>query len=375
MICVALAALLLERLLRLLGLAANPDQVISYLSQMMITLIPHYLGIALPLAFFLGVLITFNRLHRDNELPVITAAGIGLLRLMRPVMGLALLLTLIAAITSSFLQPLGRYTYRALRNTVAHASLNAALKDGTFVHIDGRTFIAEGTYGGAQFLEKVFVFEEQADGTAFVTTAEEGQLTQQSDGLGAFLILESGRRTEFLADAGGAKTLDFSQLNWPIDASDDARFRARGNDERELTLPELWAAAAAPPSGMEVAEIRAELHGRLVNVATLIVLPLLAVPLALGGGRGGQSYGIAVGLVALVVYEKLVQLGEKMADLERVSPWLGVWLPFVVLAMLGAVLTYRATFLVPRGKLRNLPSPTEVLLWIRRRSVNERRTT
>ena len=319
--------------------------------------------------------ITFNQLNRDSELPVITASGIGLLRLMRPVMCLAVVLVVIAAITASFLQPLGRYTYRSLRHSVAHASLNAALQDGTFVHVDGRTFIAEGTYGGAEFLEKFFVFEQQEDGTVFVTTAEEGQLTQQPDGLGSLLILESGQRTEILADGGGAKTLDFTQLDWPIDSSDDARFRARGNDERELTLPELWAATTAPPSGMKVAEIRAELHGRLVNIASLIVLPLLAIPLALGGRRGGQSYGIVVGLVALVVYEKVLRFGEKMADLDRISPWLGLWLPFAALAVLGAALTYRSAFVVPRGKLRGLPTPADMLVRLRGRRVTEGRTT
>ena len=46
MTCIAVFALLLERLLRLLNLAANPDKVMIYVSQMLVTLIPHYLAIA-----------------------------------------------------------------------------------------------------------------------------------------------------------------------------------------------------------------------------------------------------------------------------------------------------------------------------------------
>ena len=114
MIGIALLALLLERLLRLLNLAAHPDQILSYVSQMLVTLIPHYLGVATPLAFFLAIVITFNRLDRDKELAVMTAAGIGLQRVMVPVLGLAILLAVVVGITFSHLQPIGRYTYRSL---------------------------------------------------------------------------------------------------------------------------------------------------------------------------------------------------------------------------------------------------------------------
>ena len=78
MIGIALAVLLLERLLRVLERAVNADEVVGYVSRMLVALIPHYLGIALPLAFFLAVMLTFNRLNRDNEFAVMTAAGVGL---------------------------------------------------------------------------------------------------------------------------------------------------------------------------------------------------------------------------------------------------------------------------------------------------------
>ena len=95
MIGIALAVLLLERLLRVLERAVNADEVVGYVSRMLIALVPHYLGIALPLAFFLAVMLTFNRLSRDNEFAVMTAAGVGLRRLMAPVAGLALVLVVV----------------------------------------------------------------------------------------------------------------------------------------------------------------------------------------------------------------------------------------------------------------------------------------
>jgi lipopolysaccharide export system permease protein len=367
MVGVALLALLLERLLRLLELADNPNQVLSYLSQMLITLIPHYLGVALPLAFFLGVLFTFNRLNRDNELAVMAAAGISLQRLMMPVLGLALALAVFAVLTFSYLQPLGRYTYRSLVHTVAQASLTAAVKEGTFIHVDGLTFIAERSAPGGNHLDKVFVYDSKKDGGALVTTAEEGNLRGVEGSFDSVLVLGDGRRTEFKPNDGGARTLLFDHFTWPIESGANEGFRARGEDERELTLPELWSLADAPPAGIERNEIISELHGRLTKMATILVLPLLAVPLALGGGRGGQSYGIGVGLLVLIVYEKLLQFGESMVEDGHFSPWLGLWLPFGIFTLLSCYLFYRAAMKIPKGGFSALPAPSLLFLRLAQR--------
>ena len=50
-----------------------------------------------------------------------------------------------------------------------------------------------------------------------------------------------------------------------------------------------------------------------------------------------------VGLVVLVFYQKLLQLGGSMAALGHVSPWLGLWLPLVLFAILSATLFAKAS--------------------------------
>ena len=80
---IGLAILLLERLLHLFSLVANPNQAFSYVGQMLVLLLPHFLSIALPAAFFFGVLLTFRRLKRDSEFVILAAAGRSLGRCSR----------------------------------------------------------------------------------------------------------------------------------------------------------------------------------------------------------------------------------------------------------------------------------------------------
>ena len=222
MTAIGLTVLLLERVLYLFSLVANPGNALSYVGQMLLMLTPHYLSIALPAAFFFGVLLTFGRLKQDGEFVVLMAAGCGLGRLLTAVVGLALIMTLIAALILGFLNPHAHYAYRALKHTVAQASLNAAVLEGTFIQADGLTFFAEGSALGPAGVEldKVFVYQKGDDGETIVVTGRNGRLARGTDDGRPVLMLEKGVRAEIAADGAGADALSFSDLSWPVDTAD-----------------------------------------------------------------------------------------------------------------------------------------------------------
>jgi lipopolysaccharide export system permease protein len=336
MTAIGLIVLLLERVLYLFSLVANPSNALSYVGQMLLLLMPHYLSIALPAAFFFGVLLTFGRLKQDGEFVVLMAAGCGLGRLLAPVVALAAVMTLIAVLILGFLNPHAHYAYRALKHTVAQASLSAAVLEGTFIEADGLTFFAEGAAFGPDGLEldKVFVHEEGEDGETIVVTGRHGRLARNAADGRPVLTLEQGVRAEIAADGSGANALSFSDLSWPVDTGNEA-FRARGRDQNELTLSELWAARrdATAESKPSAAEIAAELHKRLVMIASIPLLPLLAAPLALAGPVRSRRGGIALGLLLLIVYYEALNFGDAMAKRDLLAPEFGLWLPFAALLL------------------------------------------
>jgi lipopolysaccharide export system permease protein len=305
---------------------------------MLMLLTPHYLSIALPAAFFFGVLLTFGRLKQDGEFVVLMAAGCGLGRLLAPVLGLAAIMTAIAALILGFINPHAHYAYRALKHTVAQASLTAAVLDGTFIQADGLTFFAERSAVGPAGLDlhQVFVHQEGEDGETIVVTGRNGRLSRSAEDGRPVLMLEKGVRAEVAADGAGADALSFSDLSWPVETATEA-FRARGRDQKELTLTELWEARrhATPESKPSAAEIAAELHSRLVLIVSVPLLPLLAVPLALSGPLRTRRGGIVVGLLILIVYYETLNFGDAMAKRDLLAPMFGLWLPFALL--LGGV--------------------------------------
>ncbi len=57
----------------------------------------------------------------------------------------------------------------------------------------------------------------------------------------------------------------------------------------------------------------------------------------------------AVGLLVLVLYNQVLNIGKAWAAGDLVSPLVGQWLPFAALTLLSGVLFYRSAFVVPRG--------------------------
>ena len=94
-----------------------------------------------------------------------------------------------------------------------------------------------------------------------------------------------------------ASIAEFATTDTPLGKVSDSIFRPRGEDERELTLPELYTQLDTPPKGSTRNSMVAELHKRIVNVVTFFMLPLLAVPFAIGRQRSqrGYRFGISIG--------------------------------------------------------------------------------
>jgi len=66
----------------------------------------------------------------------------------------------------------------------------------------------------------------------------------------------------------------------------------------------------------------------------MLLLPLLALALAVPPKRSSSSLGIFIAIVTVVAYHKINQYGDQMAAQGRVDAILAMWVPFVLLGAL-----------------------------------------
>ncbi|CAO3433264.1 LptF/LptG family permease [Azospirillum doebereinerae] len=332
-LAVVLAVLVLERVLRLFDLVAQHGKPFGPVLTMAVNLVPHYLGLALPAAFFTSIFLVTARFSEDSELDALRGCGLSIRRFARPLLGLGLLLTLFSIVLYGYVQPYSRYAYRAIFHAVTNAPWDASLVTGTFIDAgDGYTFYADRLDSADQRLEGVFVHERQDDGGEIITTARHGDLQVSDDGTRMTILLQDAvqiRRTPDRHDA--VLAFDRLLLGRPF-TLEGPLFRVRGDSERELTLTELRDDRTDPPPTIPRARLTAEFHARLVRSASLLVLPMLAVPMGMAAKRTFRWQGIAVAAVILLLYHHTIQFGESLAHLGRVDPLFSLWGPFAVFA-------------------------------------------
>ncbi len=335
---IAMLALLLERTVRLLDLVVTEGGPLYLVLRMLANLIPHYLGIALPAAFFVGILLTAMQLSGDNELDAIHAFGVSLRRVVTPILGLAVILVVASTLIIGFLQPYTRYGYRALVYLLTNTAWDAAIERGAFFNGFGNITVTVNSISqGGSRLEGVFVHETRPDGGSTTTSAAEGEVLRSTEDFRLILKMGHGIRIESEGTGGKTTILTFDHFDLPLDVEPTPEpFRPR-ESETELTLPELWQAHQRPPPGVNPWEVLAEFHSRLVRIVSLVFLPLLAVPLGMAVRRAARGVGFVAGLALVVLYHYVLQFGEALADGNRVSVWLGLWCPFLVFAGISIV--------------------------------------
>ena len=333
---VVLIALLLERSLRLFSLIVERGSPVTLVIEMTANLLPHYLGLALPAAFFISMQLVVSRMDEENELDAIRNTGVPLRRVCAPFFATAFALAAFSVLLYGYLQPFSRYDYRALVHLASAWPWDATLQEGTFLTRDGDfTVSADGVDSSGRRLSGVLVYQVTGRDT-LITTAPSGRLDMARDGRRVLLTVYDGSQLRLSGPDARASLLTFSTLTIarPLNL-DTLPFRPRGGDEREMTLGELHRERREPATEIAPTRINAEFHARLARSALVIALPLLAVPLGLATKRARRGHGIAAAALILLSSHHLLLFAEGMADIGRVAAPLALWSPVAALMALG----------------------------------------
>lgn len=345
---VTLAALLLERTLRLLELLTSHGGPLELVFQLTINLLPHYLGLALPATFFISLFVVITKFDSGNELVSISNAGLSLYHIIRPMVAAGMVFALISVALFGYIQPYSRYLYREIIYIVTNTAWNATLNERVFAKLgDGLTIYADEVDATGRRLAGVFIREVNAD-SEVITTAAEGALIVNEAHTRLQLVLREGARTT-LMQGGEAMTVSFSKVSLGRDFDFDAApFRPRGKDGREMTLTELWTLVRETPAGAMRAIWEAEFHTRAVRAASLPLLPFLAMAMGIASQRASRSIGIAAGGLILVLYHHVIQLGGSLVENGIFSAAVAIWLPFVLFAAF-CLMTFHLSNASPGG--------------------------
>ena len=250
-----------------------------------------------------------------------------------------------------FIQPLSRYYYEELRFELRSGALGASIKVGEFTNLGNRmTLRIEESRDNGTKLSGIFVRAENKKDQTVSVTAENGQFLATDDPDTIILRLTNGVLVHDAPNYEKPRILSFSNHDLPIDLPDIESFRSRGGKDLEYTIPELVRVGMDEKRPLtERNESRSNFHFRMVEVVMMLLMPLLAVALAVPPKRSSSALGVFLSIVMIVTYHKVNEYGEDVGSLGLVDPIIALWLPFCLFAAL-IMWMYHVAAHVPGGQ-------------------------
>ena len=332
------------------------------IAELMLWLVPQGLGITIPVAVLVGLLMGLGRLSGDREIVVMQACGVSTFRLLRPVLALALVAAAATCYTLVVLIPKANQAYREIvyRN-IAAATENDVKARVFYQGLPGMVLYVNGVDLQGTGWSGVFLADSGEDGPG-VYIADEGRIVLDPENRQVDIVLTSGASHDVdQADPTIYNVNRFDETVLGLDFDEVFPDGTQLPGLPEMTIAELRARAAE----LEALELSAHneimaLHQKFSFPVACLVFAFIGLALGVTTRRDGKLASFALGIGVIFAYYILWFGGQGLAKSALISPHWAVWICNIVLGVLGvALLVWRARF----GEHRFLPAPPR---WRRR---------
>ncbi len=283
-----------------------------------------WLPLVLPLALFLGLLLSIGRLYADSEMAVLFSVGVGPKALWRPISSLLWPVVLVIGCCSLWWGPWATSKAKEMIDTANRSFLIAGLEPGRFVELPGRggiLYVGELATDGTKF-GKMFALTER-DGRFDVITAKSGDLALEGESQ-RILRLEDGYRVEGTYDAKDYRLMHFEKNE----------IRVPDREQQQNSAVEIRSTMSLFNDASPLA--KAELNWRMAMPIFTFVLAILALPLARSEPRQAHYGRLILAFLSYLVGMNLMLIGAKYIGSGAIPGWAGLWwlhLPMLLLAM------------------------------------------
>ena len=337
--------LILGRLVKLVDLVINKGVSIWDIIVLFGTLLPSFLGISLPLALLMGIMIGLSRMSGDNETVALKAAGISLTNIAIPVFSIALVFAILTGAAGLWAEPWGYRAFKTKVFEITRQKASIGLRPQVFMNqFDNLVFYAGDVDNRSGQFRKLFIIEQRDDRETLIL-ADRGQVSSNDEDQTVTIHLADGAIHRQGEGADGTyQIIRFKQydVHPQIDASATARARTRFKP-KEMATAELQNALKQETDAKKLHALSAELHQRFSAPLAPLLFTLFALPFGIQSSRSGRSGGIVMGLMIYLCYYFMISFADTLVSEGDASPWLAIWGLHLAMLIGGIVMLYRSS--------------------------------
>ncbi|MEM1286785.1 MAG: LPS export ABC transporter permease LptF [Pseudomonadota bacterium] len=289
-----------------LDIVTNQGAALATFAVLTLYSMPALISVVAPIALFLALLLTLNRLSGESEVIVLNASGGSPLQLFRPVAIATLLVSILVGIIAHLIAPPAQASWRVLVSEARADLLSSAIREGSFVSLrDGLTFHMRNREPGG-VLADIMIADTSEHPEELVYLAKRGRIVRAEEG--SFLAVEDGviqRRTQSESGRISKASLYFDTYAIDLSFADSSGavgfFKPSERSTAYLLNPE----ADDPFFVQRPGRFAAELHNRMALplfpfAFAMIVVVALGTPHSTRAGRGQRVFAAAVAAGAVM---------------------------------------------------------------------------
>jgi lipopolysaccharide export system permease protein len=312
-------------------------------AKIIVALGPHFLVMAIPVAFLLAILLGLGRLSEDRELTALESLGVSPARVLAVPLAVSGALGLLMLGLAARAEPRGLVSAKSLVSDVIKKNIIGDVKPGVFYEdLSELTLYAEKVDKTRGVWTHVMLHDERDPRSPLLVLAREGKVNPSGPGAALTLGLSDG--AVHRADPTGSDytVVHFQRADVAIGAEESIFRKNRLSSPREeLTPGELLEEAAdAKAQKQSPLPYLTAYHLRLAAMFTPLAFALVGGPLAMSR-RQAKGRGYLLTLGAYVLYYVLSHTFQNWGDQGRVAPWLAGEAANVLFGVFGAFALWR----------------------------------
>ena len=309
--------------------------------RLMGTLIPQGLGITIPVALLLGILMGLGRMSADRESVAFQACGVSLYRLLYPlavvacVAGGATWYVLAIALPDAN-QAFREITFRKLASR-AEGEVKARVFDEYFPNVV--LYVREVSSAGDGWSE-VFLADSRGSLQPDVYVADQGQVVLDEEARRVDIVLTngSGHHVDPLQPVT-YEVHDFERTVIGLDPNEVFPLVGPQRGLREMSVPQLRNEIDRLNSlGLSPHDPIMEIQQKYSIPAACLIFTVIGLALGVTSRRDGKLASFALGGGVVFAYYIIMYGARALAKAHLVAPQLAMWLPNVILGVVGVSL-------------------------------------
>jgi LPS export ABC transporter permease LptG/LPS export ABC transporter permease LptF len=318
-------------------------------------ILPTILIFSLPLSYLIGILIGIGGLNGESQITAVRASGIPVRRLLKPIFKLGLIVGITTALLSLVVLPKANAQIKKMKAELALALVPSELQPRVLnVDIKGLVFYIEDITPDRKSWSNVFVADNTNPNVPRTILAKYGALIVP-DAHKHHLQLHLENGTSYTFDPKNPRDEEIFRFFTSYDINFDMK-DLRG-DSMALETPDGMNDIPEKPGEMSTLKLwrlsrnaeSPDKTGSLVELNQRFSLPFSVFPFALLGlslsvsaKKGGRTSGFALSLVIVLLFYVLFINGIRLASIEKISPWIGLWAADIILGFMGIFLLIKA---------------------------------